>query len=170
MYVKPEAAITVFELLMISGVSLEIYWAIKKHCNNKVYYTVASCWLFLQDLFYEYITDRPSMELRSPYLVLFWECYSRRKEFKIRRGQWTDRSEEGISSTRILKQECTNTGRKFGQETKFCKLVPNIFGRQNETRCVSTFSRPKLWGDCWTFEKFRYCCVQETPFKDVNCM
>jgi predicted DCC family thiol-disulfide oxidoreductase YuxK len=46
-YVKPEVAITVFELLMMSGVSLETCWAIKKHWNNKFYYTVASCWLFL---------------------------------------------------------------------------------------------------------------------------
>ena len=49
MYVKPEAAITVFELLMMSGVSLETCWAIKKHWNNKFYYTVASCWLYLWD-------------------------------------------------------------------------------------------------------------------------
>jgi len=52
-YVKPEAAITVFELLMMSGVSLETCWAIKKHWNNKLSYTVASCWLFLYDLYYD---------------------------------------------------------------------------------------------------------------------
>jgi len=46
-YVKPEAAITVFELLMMDGVSPETCRAIKKHWNNKFYYTVASCWLFL---------------------------------------------------------------------------------------------------------------------------
>jgi len=45
-YVKLEAAITVFELLMMRVVSLE---TIKKHWNNKFYYTVASCWLFLYD-------------------------------------------------------------------------------------------------------------------------
>jgi hypothetical protein len=50
-YVKPEAAITVFEHLTMSGVSLETCWAIKKHWNNKFYYTVASCWLFLYDLY-----------------------------------------------------------------------------------------------------------------------
>ena len=48
-YVKPEAAITVFELLIIGGVSPETCWAIKKHWNNKFYYTVASCWFFLWD-------------------------------------------------------------------------------------------------------------------------
>ena len=49
-YVKPEAAITVFELLMMGGVSPETCWAIKKPWNNKLYYTVASCWFFLWDL------------------------------------------------------------------------------------------------------------------------
>jgi len=32
---------------MMGGVSPETCWAIKKHCNNKFYYTVASCWFFL---------------------------------------------------------------------------------------------------------------------------
>ena len=50
-YVKPGVAITVFELLMMSGVSLETCWAIKKYWNNKFYYTVASCWLFLYELY-----------------------------------------------------------------------------------------------------------------------
>ena len=35
---------------MMSGVSLETCWAIKKHWNNKFYYTVPPCWLFLYDL------------------------------------------------------------------------------------------------------------------------
>jgi hypothetical protein len=46
-YVKPEAAITVFKLLMMGGVSPETCWAIKKHWNNNFYYTDASCWFFL---------------------------------------------------------------------------------------------------------------------------
>jgi hypothetical protein len=50
-YVKPEVAIKVFELLIMSGISLETRLAIKKHRNNKFYYTVASCWLFPYDLF-----------------------------------------------------------------------------------------------------------------------
>jgi hypothetical protein len=40
-----------FELLMISGVSPETYWAINKHGNNKFYYTVATCWFFLWETF-----------------------------------------------------------------------------------------------------------------------
>jgi hypothetical protein len=35
------------ELLMMSGMPLETYWAFKKRWNNKFYYKVASCWLFL---------------------------------------------------------------------------------------------------------------------------
>jgi hypothetical protein len=53
MYVKPEAAITDFELLMMGSVSSETCWAIKKHWNNKFYYTVAYCWFFLWDLYYD---------------------------------------------------------------------------------------------------------------------
>jgi len=52
-YVKPEAAITVFELLMMGGVSPETCWAIKKLWINKFYYTVASCLFFLWDLCYD---------------------------------------------------------------------------------------------------------------------
>ena len=38
---------------MMGGVSPETCWAIKKHWNNKFYYTVASCWFFLWDLYYD---------------------------------------------------------------------------------------------------------------------
>jgi hypothetical protein len=40
-YVKPEAAITVFQLLMMGSVLPETCLAIKKHWNNKFYYAVA---------------------------------------------------------------------------------------------------------------------------------
>jgi len=36
---------------MMGGVSPETCWAIKKHLNNKFYYTVPSCWFFLWDLY-----------------------------------------------------------------------------------------------------------------------
>jgi len=39
--------------LMMGGVSPETCWAIKKHWNNKFYYTAASCWFFLWDLYYD---------------------------------------------------------------------------------------------------------------------
>jgi hypothetical protein len=38
---------------MISGVSLKTCWAINKQWNNKLEYTVSSCWLFLCDLYYD---------------------------------------------------------------------------------------------------------------------
>jgi hypothetical protein len=37
---------------MMGGVSPETCWAITKHWNNKFYYTAASCWFFLWDLYY----------------------------------------------------------------------------------------------------------------------
>ena len=37
----------ILELLMMSGIALETCWAFNKFCNNKFYYKVASCWLFL---------------------------------------------------------------------------------------------------------------------------
>jgi hypothetical protein len=52
-YLKPEAAIIVFGLLMMSGVSHETCWEIKKHWNNKFYYTVASYCSFLWNLYYD---------------------------------------------------------------------------------------------------------------------
>ena len=70
-YVKPKAAITVFELLMMSVVSLETCWAIKKHWNNKFYYTVASCWFFSMRFILR-CTDpwTSSLEL---FVVFTWE-------------------------------------------------------------------------------------------------
>jgi hypothetical protein len=35
------------ELLMMSGIPLETCWAFNERWNNKFYYKVASCWLFL---------------------------------------------------------------------------------------------------------------------------
>jgi hypothetical protein len=35
------------ELLMMSGVSLETCWAFNERWNNKFYYKVTSCWLFI---------------------------------------------------------------------------------------------------------------------------
>jgi len=71
-YVKPEAAITVFELLMMSSVSLKKCRAIKKHWNNKFYYTVASCWLFLYD-FYSRHLDTP--EIQHPICDILHTTY-----------------------------------------------------------------------------------------------
>jgi len=42
-----------FELLMMGGVSPQTCWAIKKHWNNKLHYTVSTCWFFLWDLYYD---------------------------------------------------------------------------------------------------------------------
>jgi len=38
---------------MMDGVSPKTCCAIKKHWNNKFYYTTASCWFFRSDLYYD---------------------------------------------------------------------------------------------------------------------
>jgi hypothetical protein len=69
-YVKPEAAITVLELLMMDGVFPETCWAIKKHWNNKFYYTVASCWFFLWDLCYDALIHKYQRWTKSKQITL----------------------------------------------------------------------------------------------------
>jgi len=70
-YAKPEAAVTVFELLMMGGVSPETCWTIKKYWNNKFYYTVASCWFFLWVLLF---WDSPSLLLPLYFETLPLYC------------------------------------------------------------------------------------------------
>jgi hypothetical protein len=83
-YVKPEASITVFELPMMGVVPPETCWAIKKHWNNKFYYTVASCWFFLWDLcydarFHEHQTGEMSVRFMlrctNPWTSNWWNVY-----------------------------------------------------------------------------------------------
>jgi len=38
------------ELMMMSGMSFETCWAFNEQWNNKFYYKVASCWLFLPNI------------------------------------------------------------------------------------------------------------------------
>ena len=49
-YVNQRLQIQV-ELLMMSGMPLETCWAFSERWNNKFYYKVASCWLFLLNMF-----------------------------------------------------------------------------------------------------------------------
>jgi hypothetical protein len=78
-YVKPEAAITVFELLVMGNVSPETCWAIKKHWNNKFYYTAASCWFFLWILCY----DARIHEHQVSLVIWFFLYVSIMKEFNF---------------------------------------------------------------------------------------
>jgi hypothetical protein len=47
---------------MMSGLPLETCWAFNKHWNNKFYYKVTSCWLFLLI----HTTMHESMNIKSP--------------------------------------------------------------------------------------------------------
>jgi len=68
-------------LLMMSGVSLETCWAIKKHWNNKFYYTVASCWFFflynIPSLFPNFIRSRTHIihqDTKLPKPLCYLNC------------------------------------------------------------------------------------------------
>jgi len=69
-----ESATTVFELLMMSGLSPETCWAIKKHWNNKFYYTVTSCWFFLWYI-YIYIKAKNTWDL-CVYIYIYIMCFA----------------------------------------------------------------------------------------------
>jgi hypothetical protein len=43
-------------LMMMSGMPLETCWAFNERCNNKFYYKVASCWLFVLSHFINYFS------------------------------------------------------------------------------------------------------------------
>jgi len=49
------------ELLMMSGMPLETCWAVNERWNNKFYYKVASCWLFILS----HTTMHGSMNIKS---------------------------------------------------------------------------------------------------------
>ena len=52
---------------MMSGVPLETCWAFNKRWNNKFYYKVASCWLFLLI----HITKHGSMNIKKIYTLKY---------------------------------------------------------------------------------------------------
>jgi hypothetical protein len=65
------------ELLMMSGMPLETCWAFNERRNNKFYYKVASCWLFLLS----YTTMHGSMNIK------FKNCCIRCCEHVIRKDR-----------------------------------------------------------------------------------
>jgi len=54
------------ELLMMSGIPLETFWAFNELWNNKFCYKVASCWLFLLN----HTTMHGSMNIKSNLTIL----------------------------------------------------------------------------------------------------
>jgi hypothetical protein len=63
--------------LMMSGMPLEICWAFNKFWNNKFYYKVASCWLFLPI----HTTMHESMNIKKKFPNL-----RRRVQWALRRA------------------------------------------------------------------------------------
>jgi hypothetical protein len=82
-----------FELLMMGGVLPETCWAIKKHRNNKFYYTAAPCWFFLWDLYYDarihehpagYIYERKTVARTENSVLVTTALISTRQEGGLR--------------------------------------------------------------------------------------
>jgi hypothetical protein len=62
------------ELLMMSGVPLETCWAFSEQWNNKFYYKVASCWLFLlrQSRVFSRRCDSRDDRIQAPKRAMPW--------------------------------------------------------------------------------------------------
>jgi len=58
---------------MMGGVSPETCWAVKKHWNNKFFYTVASCWFFLWDNRWVARTRNDGRFVNKP--VIMWNSF-----------------------------------------------------------------------------------------------
>ena len=68
---------------MMGCVSPETCWAIKKHWDNKFYYTVASCWFFLWDsrevvdiICFAFIRHQPQERYANNVCVLIKQMYN----------------------------------------------------------------------------------------------
>jgi hypothetical protein len=61
-YINQRLQIQLELLTMMSGVPLETCWAFSKFWNNKLYYKVTSCWLFLPI----HTTMHESMNIKFP--------------------------------------------------------------------------------------------------------
>jgi hypothetical protein len=68
------------ELLMMSGVTLETCWAFNKRWNNKFYYKVASCWLFLLS----HTTMHGSMDIKKKSIQAFRANIYRTKKIELK--------------------------------------------------------------------------------------
>jgi len=63
------------DLLMMSGMPLKTCWAFNKFWNNKFYYKVASCWLFLLT----HTTMHGSMNIKFKGPMMFITVYYKEK-------------------------------------------------------------------------------------------
>jgi len=117
-YAKPEAAIIVFELLMMGGVSPETCWEITKHWNNKFYYTVASCWFFPYDLHWDKLSSPPMLQDRCHFEGQSGEVW--RLSNKSDGFSEIGKHDKGNVSATFFVLECKTFNREMGATPLWC--------------------------------------------------
>ena len=89
------------ELLMMSGMPLETCRAFNERWNNKFYYKVASCWLFLQSL-----TD--------------WSEEDKQGEVEVEREHTQSHSSSMVGDSEQVKRQWKRLS--LAMDTKFCRM------------------------------------------------
>jgi len=141
---------------MMGGVSPETCWAIKKHWNNKFYYTVASCRFFLWDLCYDAWIHEHQMyvSLHVKHRLLLADC----------NGSW-------IFSTvirKILKCQISwkSILERLVTERKMCVLIFYTNCEKGAVNCGMSV-RPSAWNNCaatvQSFAKFHIWELKKKP-------
>jgi hypothetical protein len=143
-HVKPQAAITVFELLMMGGVSPETCWTIKKHWSNKIYYKIASCWFFSMRMqFYLH-----SQETCGSHNVRFTQraVHTTWSSHNVRFTQRAVHTTWGSQNVRFTQREVhTTCGSHNGRFTQ--RAFHTTFGSHNAD-CNKTHNRLMTWTYC----------------------
>jgi hypothetical protein len=134
------------------GVSLETCWEVKKHWNNKFYYTVASCWLFPNDLCYDarihehQILSPVCLLGKNPLIPIGYKTESVAETFK--RKTLSAPYKNGIKDiwyewSRIVSSECIFPLYSRSDPASPVNLTRYIGTSQNKVLCVTIASH--LW-------------------------
>ena len=105
-----------FRLLMMGGVSLETCWASYKYGIIKVWYIVASCWIFLYESYYDArIHEHQVNTYCFSTAKMVWRirlscCFIRRLAMSIIQSRWTKWNlQKTFNGNRCTKNECVTS-------------------------------------------------------------
>jgi len=133
--------------VMMSGVSPETCWAIKKQWNNKFYYTISSCWFFLWDLYY----DARIMNIRHVVSSFRPEnhCGLSRTGATINGPEYIETPMEDILQTRLCAHNTHHStwcrqqffgSLLFFTHTQFHFIAPPLCSSNTPAFCIIPFS------------------------------